>query len=311
MMVDATVPEPHLKRSRDYYLRAIELDPGYALGHQGLGEYYGFASAMGFMRPDEGWPKAEAAMAKALALDETLPEVHNGLAALKMFYYRDWQAAEAEVARAVELDPNFPEIHALHSFYLAATGQFDQAIAECKRALKIDPLSPRYHLTLGWWLYLSRAYDEAVEELHQAFELDPTNPAAQELLGEVYALKGLHDEAVVAWKKAMTITGDHELASIMEEAHRRDGFPGAARAVASKRLERLADRKGRGEYVSAIEFARAYTQLGDRDQALAWLERASEERTSLALLIGVNPAFDELREDPRFQEIVGRLGLPS
>jgi tetratricopeptide (TPR) repeat protein len=250
-------------------------------------------------------------MAKALALDESLPEVHNGLAALKMFYYRDWQAAEAEVARAVELDPNFPEIHALHSFYLAATGQFDRAIAECKRALKIDPLSPRYHLTLGWWLYLSRAYDEAVEELHQAFELDPTNPAAQELLGEVYALKGLHDEAVVAWKKAMTITGDHELASIMEEAHRRDGFPGAARAVASKRLERLADRKGRGEYVSAIEFARAYTQLGDRDQALAWLERASEERTSLALLIGVNPAFDELREDPRFQEIVGRLGLPS
>ncbi len=297
------------RQSRDYFERAIDLDPTYALGYAGLSEYYGFCAAMGMMPANEGWVKAEAAMAKAQELDDTLPEVHNGLAAIKMFYYRDWREAERELKRAIELNPKFAEVHLLYSFCLVMIGQVDEAVAESKRALELDPLSTRYSYYLGNWFYYARQHDEAIRQYHQTLELDPNNPLVHEAVGDACERKEMYGEAVAGWQRAMTLAGDNELAAILSGAYAEADFGGAVRAVAQKRLERLNERVERGEYVPAISFARAYVILGDTEQAFHWLEKACEERNVFALLMNSDPFYDSLRGKPRFQDLVRRVGL--
>lgn len=165
----------NVEKSRNYFQEAIDLDPLYALGYAGLSEYYGISSALGMMPPDLGWPKAEAAMARAQELDNTLPEVHSGLAAIRMFYYRDWRAAESELNQAIDLNPKFAEVHLLYSVCLVGLDRLDEAIAECKRALQLDPLSTRHGSYLGNWLYFARRYDEAIKQYYEVLELDKPN----------------------------------------------------------------------------------------------------------------------------------------
>ena len=125
----------------------------------------------------EGWPLSEAAMMKAQELDNTLPEIHNGLAAIRMFYYRDWQGAEREIKRTLELNPKFAEVHCLHSYCLVAMGRLDDAIAEVRRACELDPLSTTYNRYLGKTFYYARQYDEAIAGFQQALDLDANNAA--------------------------------------------------------------------------------------------------------------------------------------
>ncbi len=234
-----TSPE-EFRKSRDYYERAIHLDPAYALAYSGLADYYGFATATGVMPPNDWWPKAEEAAMKAVESDETLAEVHNPLAALKLFYYRDWTGAEREFKRAFELNPQFGEIHHLLSFYLAAMGRFDESITACRRALELDPLSLRINLTLGWMFYLARRFEEAARQYREALELDPNNASVHESLGDVYEQEGKTDEAVAQWRTAMTLAGDDELAVILGHL-REEGFSGAAAgsgAEAARTFER-------------------------------------------------------------------------
>jgi TolB-like protein len=148
-------PEEYSK-SRDYFHRAVEEDPSYALGYCGLNSFYGFGAAWGLLPPDEGWPKAEWAITKALNLDDNLAEAHLGLAALKMVYYLDWAVAEKEAKRAIELNPGFDEIHYMYSFYLLAMGRFDESISEAKRALACNPFSARISQHLGQSFYCAR-----------------------------------------------------------------------------------------------------------------------------------------------------------
>jgi eukaryotic-like serine/threonine-protein kinase len=300
-----------VRKSRDFFQRAIDLDPTHAPSYVGLGGYYGFSAALGWLPPEEGWLKHEAATMKALELDETLPDVHNGLAALKMFYYRDWSGAEREVRRAIELNPKFGEVHSLYSIYLVAMRRFDEAIAEVKRALEIDPLSVRDRRYLGNWLYYARHYDEAIRQYHEALEIDPNEPMAHENLGDVFERKGLHGEAIKAWQKAMTLAGDIELATILADAYAADCFSGAVIAVARKKLESLNERVERSEHVPAIEYARAYIRLGDNESAFQWLEKACEERNMFSLMLNSDPFYDSLRDDLRFQDLVRRVGLPT
>jgi tetratricopeptide (TPR) repeat protein len=296
--------------SRNFFQRAIDLDPTYALGYVGLAGYYGLSSVVGLMPPEEGWPRLEAGLTRALELDDTLPEVHNGLAALKMFFYRDWAGAEREIKRAIQLDPNYAEVHVLNCFYLVAIGQIDEAIAEGKRALELDPLSARNIRYLGNWFYYARRYDEAIRQYHDALELDPHNPMVHDHLGDAYEQKGLHSEAVAEWEKALTLTGDDKLAAILHDSYARGGFSAALRAVAEKRLEHLNDRSERGEYVPTIEYARAYVRLGDKEQALLWLGKAFEERNMFPLYFSSDPFYDGLRSDPHFEDLIRRVRLP-
>src|SRR2546423_1220369 len=168
------------RKSRDFFQRAVDADPSFALGYCGLNSFYGFGSAWGVLPPDEGWPKAERAITKALELDDQLAEAHTGLAALKLVYYRDWAGAEREAERAIELNPKFDEVHYFYSFYLAATGRFDEALAECRRALELDPLSFRINQHMGNCFYYARRYDEAIRQYAEALELDSHNASVRE-----------------------------------------------------------------------------------------------------------------------------------
>jgi tetratricopeptide (TPR) repeat protein len=302
-------PTPEeFRKSCEFFQRAVEVDPLYALGYCGLAYFYGFASSWGMMPPTQGWPRMEAAITKAQELDDTLAEVHNGLAALKWIYYRDWAAAEQELQRAIELNPNFAGAHNVYSIYLAAMGQLDEAIAECRQALELDPLSLRFSRFLGNWFYYARRYDEAAKQYSQALELDPNNAPMHEVLGDAYERQGLYNEAATAWRRGMILAGDEELATVLDSAYAEDGFSGAVRSIARKRLERLNGKSERREYIPAIYYARAFLSLDDKEQAFRWLEEASEERNAFPLMINSDPFYDSLRADQRFQNLVRRVG---
>jgi tetratricopeptide (TPR) repeat protein len=303
-----TTPE-EFRKSREFFQRAIEADPDYALGYSGLAYFYGFASSWGMIPPAQGWPRMEAAIAKAQEIDDTLAEVHNGLAALKWVYYRDWASAEQELKRAIELNPNFAEAHSVYGIYWAVLGHFDKAFAEFRRALKLDPLSLRFNRFLGYSFYFARRYDEAIKQYGEALELDPNNVAVHHDLGDVYERNGMYDEAIAAWRKAMTLSRDEELASILGRAYAEEGFAGAVRASARGRLEQADVRVKRGEYVPAIDYARAYLRLGDQGEAFRWLEKAGEERNAYALMMKSDPFYDSLRVDPRFTTILKDINL--
>jgi len=297
------------RKSRDYFQRAVDADPSYALGYFGLASFYGFASSWGLMPPQEGWARMEAATMKALALDATLAEVHHGLAALKWVYYRDWSGAEQAFRKAIELNPQIGAIHSHHSIFLSVIGRHDEAIAAGQRALELDPLSIRIHRNQAGRFYHARRYDEAVRQFSEALELDPNDASLHEEIGEVYEQLGLHQEAIAEWTKAITLGGDDELAGIIGEVYSGSGFAAAVQAIARKRLDRLNERVKRSEYVPAVFLARAYLRSGETEQAFRRLEEARDERNAYPLLMKSDPFYDGLRAHPRFAAILKSMNL--
>ncbi len=292
-----------------YFERAVDADPQYALGYFGLASYYGFASSWGLMPPQEGWPQMEAATIKALSLDDTLPEVHHGLAALKWVYYRDWPAAEMAFQRAIQLNPNIAVIHSHYSIFLSIVGRFDQSIAEGKTALELDPLSIRVRRNQGARFYYARRYDEAVKQYSEALYLEPNEADLHEQLGDVYEQMHLHQECVSEWQTAMKLSGNEDVAAMLGEIYREQGFSETVRAIARKRLESFSERVKLGHYVPAAHFAGAFIRLGDEEQTFRWLEKAKDERNALSLLINVDPLYDRIRTDARFTIIRERMNL--
>jgi tetratricopeptide (TPR) repeat protein len=152
-------------------------------------------------------------------------------------------------------------------------------------------------------------YDHAIDQFRKTLELEPNFAFAHESLGDAYEQKGMQREAIAEWGRALTLSGEEEQASTLERSYAASGFEMAVRALAQKKLERLNEKTSRGDYVPAIEYVTAYTRLGEKEQAFAWLTKAVEERNRFALEIKVNPIFDSLRSDPRFQELVRKVGL--
>ena len=302
---------PGYEKSREYFQQAIDLDPTYALAYSGLAHYYGFASTLGLLPPNENWPKAEAAANKALALDDTLAETYNALAAIKLYYYRDWPSTERYFRRGIELDPNSAEIRAHYSHCLAIFGRGEEALAEAQHSVELEPLSPRLNYFWGETLFFMRQYDRAIDQFRKTLELDPNYVTAHEDLGDAYEKKGMQREAIAAWAKALTLRGEEQQALIFERTYAASGFEAAVRALAKQKLEKLNERMKRGEYVLAFEYVTAFTRLGDKEQAFAWLDKAVQERNGFVFRVKVNPIFDQLRDDPRFQDLLRRVGLMS
>lgn len=244
-----------------------------------------------------------AAVTKALELDDTLAEAQNESAVFKLFYEYDWTGGESAFKRAIELNPNYALAHHMYANLLEGTGRFDEAISERKRALEIDPLSLRTSALLGWDYYIAGRYDEAIAQYRKTSELDPNFPLIS--LGGVYERKGMNNEAVAEYLKEEARLG-RAAADIdaLKAAYESSGMKG----YWQKQLELLKEKAKQGP-VRPLELAGLYAETGEKEQALEWLEKACDERDPRLISINVNPTFDGLRSDSRFQHLLRRVGL--
>jgi len=296
--------EVDLKRALQFFEQAIELDPAYAAAYSGLADAYLALDDSDFIPEAEAAPKAKAAGRKALEIDETVAEAHTSLGHLALHQW-DWPTTEAELKRAITLNPGYAPAHHFLSMYLATFGYMDEAIAAAKRAEELDPLSMLVSSTVGIQLYRVRRYDEAIAQLRKTIDLDPNYPRTHRILGKVYFEKGLHQKAIAEFEKYSTLTNERSVGlAYVGNAYGRLGKRDEARRILDELIA-----LSQHEYVSAYAIAIVYIGLGDKDQAFEWLNKACEERSDFLVHLKVDPDFDSLRSDPRFAELMKKVGV--
>ena len=293
-----------VKKGIEYFEQAIKVDPGYAPAYVGLATaYWDFSSQSSLFPPKEARPKAQAALLKALALDDTLPEAHSLLGAIRQDE-DDWTAAEREVKRAIELNPNSAPAHWYYARYLETIGKNDEAIAEAKRMLEIDPLSPFAVVAVGIRCFNGRQYDQAIELLRKGLEMDPNQAPAHSFLGWAYAAKGMFSEAIPEFQKGVALDGERPPRfAALAYAYAVSG----KRAEAQKMLEQL-KKRAEQRYIAPYSFAIIYAGLGEKDRALKSLEEVYKDRSGPPYL-ALGFMFDSLRSDPRFADLARRKGI--
>jgi serine/threonine protein kinase/tetratricopeptide (TPR) repeat protein len=294
-----------VKQSIEYFQQAIKTDPNYALAHAGLAN--AFTPSDLVLAPRETMVVAKAAARKALEIDDTLAEAHSAQARVLLFYDWDWKGAEAEFKRAIELNPNFTEAHHIYAHQLIFMGQTEQAFAASRRALEIDPLDVLLNVHLGWHYLYARQYDLAIEQIQKAIELDSSFHRAHLFLGQAYEQKGMYKEALAAYQRALELEVDgHEALVMLGHLYAVSGNRAKAMAILEQLNELYKQKKA-----SAYDLAVIYAGLDERDQALEWLRKAYEERTGGLLLLKVEPVFDNIRSDPRYQDLLRSMNLTS
>ncbi len=292
------------RRALDYHNQAVTLDPNFALALAGVSDAYRYLAAGGVMDPKEALPKARAAAQKALELDETLAEAHVALG-LVMLDEWDWAGAEREFKRATELNSNLADAYFRYTSYLSFMGRHTEALAKIKRAQELDPLRIQLRGQEGNALYFARRYDEAIQQLQSVIKLEPDYGFAHVVLGYAYAIKGMQREAISEYQKQISIDGETTSTQCyLGYALAMSGKKGEAHAI----LDKLKSTK---QYVSPAEFAILYAGLGDKDGAIASLEKAYAAHDLQMQALKVDPHYDSLRSDPRFIELMRKVGLPS
>jgi len=299
-----------LRKSKQYYEQAIDADPTYALAYAGLSNCYSLMGASGEIPPKEAWPKMEAAALRAAQLDPNLAGVHMSLAGVSFLYKWDWVNTEAEIKRSLALDPNGAETHLLYSMYLRAMHRFDEALREAKRAQELDPLSSAQKSMVASVHYYARHYDAAEEQYRQLTRSDPDVPGPHLRLYDIYSRTGKESEAVAELQKGLALQGAEELAASLPRLYASSGFQ-AAKNFAIREQIRLLTEANKQDYISPIALATNYAVLGQKDEAFVWLEKAYEERTPGLLDLDLDPDYDSLRGDSRFQNLVRRINLPQ
>jgi serine/threonine-protein kinase len=293
------------KKAVDYFQQAIEKDPNYALGYAGLADAYQLLNLFADASPQEVFPKAKEAARRALELDDTLAEAHSSLAASLFYYDRDFPEAQREFRRAIELNPNYATAHHWYGVtYLAKTERFDEAVAELKRALELDPLSIVINADLGNTYIQARQYDRAIEQLRKTIEMDQNFYFAHWTLGVAYEMKGDTQAAIAEYQKARQLNDDPWVLALLAHASAVSG----KRDEALKILDQL-KLTSKQRFVWAYGFAIVYAGLGDKNQAFQWLEKSYQDREARITRLKVDPLFDGLHSDPRFADLVRRVGL--
>ena len=293
-----------LKKSIDYFQQAIAIDPNYALGYAGVADAYVFLPGYTAGAPRDCYPKAMAAAKKALELDNTLAEAHTTLALALWYYDFDFPQANREFQRAIELNPNYATGHQQYgNNTLSALGRFDDAIAEGKRAVELDPLSLVINADLGMNYHYARRYDEAIAQLRKTLEMDPGYYYAHVDLGQVFAAKRTFDQAISEYQKARALNDDPFVLGLLGHAYASSGN----KREALKILEQLKE-ISRRRYVSMYSFAIVYLALGDKQEALRWLEQCYQDRAGADIgWIRVDALVDPLRGDPRFEAVAEKI----
>jgi TolB-like protein len=293
------------KKSIDYFKQATEKDPTYALAYSGLADAYSLLGEYAAESAKNTFPLARAYAEKALQLDENLSEAHLSLGIVKLFYDWDLPAAERELRRAKELDPRDAQVYHFYGHYLELVERFDEAIAETERGVELDPTILVINSELGYGYYMGRKFEQAAAQHRRTLEMDPNFVFASYCLADDYIQMGNLPEALAELNRTRPISQDWSW--IVAGIGYVDAMLGK-RAEALQMINELTTRSNR-EYIDPVFVAYIYIYLGDKDQAFAWMEKGVQERSGQILWLRIEPLFDPLRSDPRFDEMVRRMGL--
>lgn len=298
---------PDLLKALEYFEKAEASDPAYAPAYAGLAATYSLLGSAPYtqLSPKDSYSKAEAAARRALQLDESLAEAHLSLGYALLVYERNYDKARQEFERAIKLRPGYATAHDYYAYYLTAMGEMNKAIEEREAARKLDPISPLLTTALGEAYYQNRQYDLAIRMAEKALELDQSYPVSMINLARSYEQSGMHTEARGIYLKLLTLAPeDPGVLALLGHEYAVSGEAEKARKIEA-RLEQLRNRR----YVAALYIAMIWTGLGDREQAFLWLNRAYDEDCEYLVYLRTEPMADPLRSDPRFSELLRKLGL--
>jgi DNA-binding winged helix-turn-helix (wHTH) protein/TolB-like protein len=292
-----------IEQSLDHYEQALKKDPNFALAHIGAADCFIMMSGHRKISMPEAEAKARPHIMTALKIDESLAQAHNALAELKYQYEYDWSGAETEFKKAIELNPNVAWIRLAYGWFLMSAERFDEATVEVEKARELDPSSLTINVGRGRLFYYTRQYDQALQQFQSIIAVEPNDGSAYFSLYAIYEQKRMYPEAVDAYLKVMTLNGARpEIAEKYRKAFRDAGWQGFLR----QRLETL-ETAAKTKQVSPYQFANLYAQLGKRDEAFVWLEKTFAERDPVTLQFKIEPAYDGLRDDPRYKELIRKI----
>jgi DNA-binding winged helix-turn-helix (wHTH) protein/TolB-like protein/Flp pilus assembly protein TadD len=292
-----------IEKALECFDKAIAIDPNYALAYAGKADLYS-ANASVFLPPSEAMPKAREAAQRALEIDDQLAEAHFAMAKIKQRADWDWSGAEGEFKRTLEIKPNAAETRMSYSSFLTEQKRFGEALTELKHAQELDPLSFVVSYRAGMLLYFMHQYEQAIAQCREVVALYPHYAEAYRSLGCALRQQGMVQEAIVELQKAVEMNRRDSFLSELGYTYALSGRqPEAIKLV--NELEGLSKRR----YVSPVQIARIYAGLGEKGRAFEWLHKGYEDRSDHLLILGVDPSFDGVRSDPRFTDLLRRIGL--
>ncbi len=298
--------------ARDFLLRAVALDQRFALAFVMLASTYSVMAIDGYAAPADSWPQADLNVARALTIDPDLPDAHAESAASAFFYRWDWREAERQwkialQSRRGEVQSELLTLYALQQW---ALGRLDAALAVARTAREVDPLSAQAAVREADLLAAVGRYDEAATRYQRTIRDVPADPRARFGLAEVRRKQGRFADAIGARREAHAVLGDRSLDAVFVRAHGSAGYGEIVRAAARHELDALLMRKATGDYVSPLDLSRLFAQLGSSKEAFEYLESAFDDRAAGLVLLKVDPAWENIRDDPRFGEAIQRVGIP-
>jgi TolB-like protein/Flp pilus assembly protein TadD len=301
-----------LKKGIEYFRQAIDKDPGYALAYAGLADSYSaLAGQWQYLAPSDSFPKAKAAAMKSLELDDTLGEAHAALAYTVFFADWDWPSAEREFKRAIELNPNSALSHDRYATCLLTRGRFNESMAEAQRAQELDPLSPEIVSVLGFVYLDTRRYDESIAQFQKALDLYPNAAVIRASLAWAYAMNRMYPQALAEYDKIpaqyKTVAAENQFVA---------GGLGWVYAVSGRRAEALKIAQqfrdlSSHSYVDFYQVALVYAGLGDKDEAFRLLEKGYAQHSATMPFLGADWFWYGIRSDPRYADLLRRVGLPQ
>ena len=297
--------DPGIRKSIECFGQAIAKDPTYAAAYAGLADCLSALSAWGHVPANEGCVKAKSLATRALDLDHSSGEAHASLAFAAMYDY-DFVTAQREFERSLELSPRYVIAHHLFGFHLGLMGRYEEAYTELQRAIRLDPLLSLTNAFLGYIYLYARRYDQAIGQFLKTIELDANSAVGHGGLGWAYRCKSLHEPAIASLRRSVELWQGPSPLSWLGEAYAAAG----RRDEAHKVLEQLHE-LSKHRYVTPYGVARIYAALGENEESLRWLETAYRQRAEWMVLLKVDPGLDDLRPDPRFQDLMRRMNFPA
>lgn len=290
-----------------YFQQAIAKDPAYAAAYSGLADCFSTLGVLCVVSPNDGCGKGKALAQRALELDPGLAEAHVSLALSTMWYDHDFVVAEREFERSIELNPRYATGRAWFGMCLAMMGRFEEAYTELKRAIRLEPHSAGIHFISGFGHFFMRRHDQSIKHYENAIELDPGRAQAHAGLGYAYLCKSTHEPAITSLRKAVELSpGVSRYLACLGEGCAAAGQLDEAQGI----LKQLNEISKQGKYVTPYLVGRIYAAMGQKDEAFHWLETAYQERAAWMACLKTDPRLDDLRSDPRFQDLLRRMNFP-